>query len=183
MPQTLCLVLEAAVVSEVHVVRSLDAQLARQRFSYNANWCPMRPVQNCDVQEWKQNGIAANSGCDAAQRAADELGALEDNAHETVVGLDPEAHGNFEYLKHFEAMQVKLQILNAEADKLGRASANISANKVDVAEVAREEHVRRIVLDVQDVMKRLTKENKAALDKVMQRMQFLSTRCQTGRGS
>lgn len=105
--------------------------------------------------------LAANSGCDAAQRAADEPGALEVNAHETVVGLDPEACGNFEYLKHVEAMQVEFLILNAEADKLGRTYANISANNEDVAEVTCEEHVRRIVLDVQDVMKHLTEKKQS----------------------
>ncbi len=102
--------------------------------------------------------LAANAGCDAAQRDADEPGASETSAHETVVGLDPEAHGDFEYLKHFEAMQVKLQLLNAEAAKLSRTSANGSTDAVDAAEVGREEHVRRIVRDVQDVMKRLTKK-------------------------
>ena len=40
--------------------------------------------------------LAANSGCDAAQRTTGEPGALEANAHETVIGLDPEAHGDFE---------------------------------------------------------------------------------------
>ena len=72
-------------------------------------------------------------------------------------------------------MQVKLQLLNAEAAKLSRTAANRSTDTVDAAEVGREEHVRRIVLDVQDVMKRLTNKNKAASDKAMQRMQFLST--------
>ena len=70
-------------------------------------------------------------------------------------------------------MQVKLQLLNAEAAKLSRTSANGSTDTVDAAEVGREEHVRRIVLDVQDVMKRLTKKHKAALDKVVQRQEDL----------
>ena len=45
--------------------------------------------------------LAANSGCDAAQRTTGEPGALKASARETVIGLDPEAHGDFEYIPLF----------------------------------------------------------------------------------
>ena len=112
--------------------------------------------------------VAANAGADAGQCTADEPSASDTNAYEAVVGIDPEGHGDFEYLKHFEAMQVKLQLLNAEATKLSQAAASKPTSDVDAAQVGSEEHVRRIALDIQDVMKRLTKKNKAVLDQVVQ---------------
>ena len=94
----------------------------------------------------------------------------ETNAHETIIGLDPEAQGDFAYLQHFEAMQVKLQMLRTEAAKVAQAASRAPPeNGVNVAEIAGREQVRRIVLDVQDVMKRMTKKSKAALDQVVQR--------------
>ena len=72
---------------------------------------------------------------------------------ETVIGVDTASEQPTVNL--FMTMQSKLDLLTSEANKMAKAES--SANEAPTAQVAAQEQCRRIVVDLQDIAKKLAK--------------------------
>ena len=84
------------------------------------------------------------------------------NDFETILGIDtasdePEVH-------LFATMQSKLELLTSEAKKIAKAAT--TEGEAPTAQVGAHEQCKRIVVDLQDVAKRLSKTKPHTLDRL-----------------
>ena len=119
------------------------------------------PEEATDDDEDDHGGDASTAATNAPTDVARQA-CIEDrtNDFETVIGVDtaseePEIH-------LFNTMENKLELLTAEAQKLVRAAAK--AEEAPTTAVAAEEQCKRIVVDLQDIAKKLSKTNPHRLE-------------------
>ena len=84
------------------------------------------------------------------------------NEFETVIGVD--TNSDQPEVQLFTTMQTKLQLLSQEAAKIARASP--AQLEVPTSVVAAEEQCKRIVFDLQDIAKKLSKRDASKLDAI-----------------
>ena len=90
-----------------------------------------------------------------------ELLEQEENKPDVMIGIDYQQDPKPAQL--FQALQIKLQHLQKEAGKLVAEAAQEKTWEeitATVRQVGQEEHCNRIVIDIQDTMKKLLRENK-----------------------
>ena len=133
----------------------LDVRVNRHGALGHSQFGP-NPEEDTDEDEDEDGAdastAATNAPTDVATQACDED---RTNDFETVIGVDtaseePEIH-------LFNTMQNKFELLTAEAQKLTRAAEK--AEQAPTAAVAAEEQCKRIVVDLQDIAKKLSKTN------------------------
>ena len=102
----------------------------------------------------------------ADEEAALDAVAEESGSAQTMIGFDP----NFDPkpAQLFSALSCKMELVQKEAQRMAeRALSGQAADTVpDTNRVAAEETCRRMVIDIQDVIRKLSRTNKAVLDDI-----------------
>jgi len=119
------------------------------------------PEEDADLDE-DEDGADASTCTTTAPAHVATIDSQEDrtNEFETIIGVDtvseePEVH-------LFMTMKSKLDLLTSEAQKI--VPAGTSSDEAPTAQVGAHEQCRRIVVDLQDIVKRLGKTKPHSLD-------------------
>jgi len=111
-----------------------------------------------------EDGAANSSVADDTTKAEDTMSCQADgtNDFETVIGIDTASVEPAVHL--FETMQSKMELLTREANKMAKAGP--PSDEAPMAQVAATEQCRRIVVDLQDIAKKLGKTKQHSLDAI-----------------
>ena len=146
----------AAPLPEMATMRTTMDGPASRHSQFGPN-----PTEDADEDEDEHRDDASTVATDAPTDTA-ILACQEErtNEFETVIGINTASEDREVHL--FTTMQNKLELLTSEAQKLARAVK--SADVAPTAQVAAQEQCKRIVVDLQDVAKRLQKANPQRLE-------------------